>query len=56
MNTNETSPWLDLVRQKIEAIRFGSVQVVVHEGRVTLLESTDKVRLTGEPQFQTARP
>ena len=37
--------WLDIVRQKVAAMRFGSVQIVVHEGRVTQVESTEKTRL-----------
>jgi hypothetical protein len=37
--------WLDIVRQKVEAMRFGSVQIIVHEGRVTQVESTEKTRL-----------
>jgi hypothetical protein len=37
--------WLDIVRQRVEAMRFGSVQIVVHEGRVTQVESTEKTRL-----------
>lgn len=40
----EAEQWLDLVRQKVEAIRFGSVQIIVHEDRVTLIESTEKTR------------
>jgi hypothetical protein len=27
--------WLEVVREKVRAIRFGSVLVTVHEGRVT---------------------
>lgn len=42
-NTAET--WLNIVRQKVETMRFGSVQIVVHEGRVTQVESTEKTRL-----------
>ena len=41
----EVEPWIDIVRQKIEAMRFGSVQIIVHEGRVTQVESTEKTRL-----------
>lgn len=37
--------WLEIVRQKVGAMRFGSVQIVVHEGRVTQVESTEKTRL-----------
>ncbi len=38
-------PWIDIVRQKVEAMRFGSVQIIVHEGRVTQVENTEKTRL-----------
>lgn len=39
-------PWIDVVRRKVSAMRFGSVQIVIHEGRVTQVESTEKTRLT----------
>jgi hypothetical protein len=49
-NTNEPEPesWLDIVKQKVESMRFGSVQIVVHEGRVTQVESTEKTRLPSD--------
>lgn len=37
--------WLEIVRRKVVAMRFGSVQIVVHDGRVTQVESTEKTRL-----------
>lgn len=37
--------WLSVVKQKVSALRFGVVQVVVHEGRVVQIECTEKVRL-----------
>lgn len=37
--------WIEIVRQRVGAMRFGSVQIIVHEGRVTLVESTEKTRL-----------
>jgi hypothetical protein len=40
--------WLEIVRQRVEAMRFGSVQIVVHEGRVTQVESTEKTRLPSD--------
>jgi hypothetical protein len=40
-----TEPWIDVVRRKVGAMRFGSVQIVIHEGRVTQVESTEKTRL-----------
>jgi len=48
-NTEATAEsWLEFVRQKVEGMRFGSVQVVVHEGRVTQVESTEKTRLSSD--------
>jgi hypothetical protein len=37
--------WLEVVRRKVSAIRFGSVQITVHEGRVTQVESLEKTRI-----------
>lgn len=39
-------PWLEIVRRKVANLRFGSVQIVVHEGRVTQVESTEKTRVS----------
>ena len=38
--------WLRVVQQKVETLRYGVVQLVVHDGRVTLIERTEKTRLT----------
>ena len=49
-SANSASPeWLALVREKVEHLRFGLVQLVVHEGRVTQIECTEKVRLPATP-------
>jgi hypothetical protein len=37
--------WVALVREKVEGLRFGVVQLVVHDGRVTQIERTEKTRL-----------
>jgi hypothetical protein len=42
--------WLALVREKVEHLRFGVVQLVVHDGRVTQIECTEKTRLPSTPQ------
>jgi len=49
---SEVPSWIDIVRQKVGAMRFGSVQIIVHEGRVTQVESTEKTRFPGEPASQ----
>ena len=45
----DVESWIDLVKQKVSSLRFGSVQIIVHEGRVTQVESTEKTRLASEP-------
>lgn len=37
--------WLNIVRAKADAIRFGTIQVVIHDGKITQIESTEKTRL-----------
>jgi hypothetical protein len=44
--------WLAIVREKVEGLRYGIVQLIVHDGRVTQIECTEKTRL--EPR--TVRP
>lgn len=41
-------PWIEIVRQKLASMRFGSIQLVVHEGRVTQVESLEKTRIPAE--------
>jgi len=33
----------------VRGLRYGVVQLVVHDGRVTQIERTEKVRLDNEP-------
>jgi len=37
--------WLQIVSEKVGTLRFGVVQIVVHEGRVIQIERTEKLRL-----------
>ena len=47
--------WIGLVRQKVESLRFGVVQLVVHDGRVTQIERTEKTRLPASREEIAAR-
>jgi hypothetical protein len=45
-NAKELSPsWLEIVSEQVESLRFGVVQIVIHENRVVQIEKTEKVRL-----------
>ena len=41
--------WLAYVQAKVESVKFGSLQIVVHDGRITQVESTEKFRLPPSP-------
>ncbi len=45
--SQETSvpAWTEIVRQQVQSVRFGVVQIVIHEGKVVQIERTEKVRL-----------
>jgi len=42
---DEPAQWLDLVAEQVGKLRFGVVQIVVHDSRVVQIERTEKVRL-----------
>ena len=43
-----SEPWVEIIRRKVGAMRFGSVQLTIHDGRVTQVEATEKTRLPAE--------
>jgi len=45
-NESESIDWLEVVRDKVDKLRFGSVVVTVHDGSVTQIESIEKTRFT----------
>ena len=53
---DEKSGWLEIVRRQVASLRYGVVQVVVHDSQVTQIDKTERVRLenhlrpTGEPE------
>lgn len=49
MSTSEKpEPWIEIVRRKVGAMRFGSVLLTIHDGRVTQVEATEKTRIASE--------
>lgn len=43
--TRDAAPeWLRVVRDQVEHLRFGVVQIVVHEHHVVQVERTEKIR------------
>ena len=52
-NIPETGPedlkWLDLVVEQVRSLRFGVVEIIVHDSRVIQIEKTEKLRLEKSP-------
>jgi hypothetical protein len=47
--------WLEIVRQNVQSLRFGVVQIVVHDSKVTQIERTEKTRLQSEKDDSEAK-
>jgi hypothetical protein len=43
--TEEERSWLPIVRRQVRSLRFGVVQIVVHNAKVVQIERTEKLRL-----------
>ena len=56
MNTDQSSAptnkelWEQIISQRIGRLKFGAIQLVVHDGRVTQVETTEKTRLPAANQ------
>lgn len=52
-NSPEAGPedlkWLDLVVEQVRSLRFGVVEIIVHDSRVIQIEKTEKLRLEKSP-------
>ena len=46
LRSPETSPiWLNLVRTQVDSLKFGTVQITVHDSKVVQIERNEKTRL-----------
>gem|GEM_PF-442444 len=41
----DKADWLEIVRRQVASLRYGVVQIVVHDSQVTQIEKTERVRL-----------
>lgn len=42
--------WFAYVREKIDSVKYGSLQIVVHDGKIMQVEATEKIRLPPPPK------
>lgn len=40
--------WLERIRQSLNGMEFGNVQIIVHGGRIVQIERTERKRFEGE--------
>lgn len=45
LDSREEPVWLSIVREHVDSLRFGVVQIVIHEGRVTQVDATNRTRI-----------
>lgn len=50
----EIPPWMAALKAQVAGLRFGVVQLTVHEGQVVQIERTEKIRFT--PEADRNRP
>jgi hypothetical protein len=56
LNQEQSVPaWVQVVQNQIGSLRFGVVQIVVHDSRVVQIERTSRVRLD-RPDGKTLSP
>jgi hypothetical protein len=51
-DADEKLNWLEVVQRQVGSLRYGVVQIVVHDSQVTQIEKTERVRL-GKTRAQT---
>jgi hypothetical protein len=53
---NEQPNWLKIVREKVETLHYGVVQIVIHDSKVTQIERTEKTRILTPLPDHSDRP
>jgi hypothetical protein len=47
--------WLEIVREQVASLKYGVVEIVVHDSQVTQIEKTERLRLD-KPAARAVRP
>jgi len=48
--------WLDIVQKKVGSLRFGVVQIIVHDSEVVQIERTERIRFDNSRPGKTRKP
>jgi hypothetical protein len=52
---SENANWLEIVREQVASLKYGVVQIVVHDSQVTQIEKTERLRLDKPATRSAAR-
>jgi hypothetical protein len=45
----QNANWLEIVREQVGSLKYGVVEIVVHDSQVTQIEKTERLRLDKPP-------
>ena len=45
VNGGSDSQWLEIVTRNVKSLRYGVVEIIIHDSRVIQIEKTERVRL-----------
>lgn len=45
-----------IIKEALKDMRYGTVQLIVHDGQLVRIERTERIRLTGLPEAKQQRP
>ena len=48
-NASQKPALVQEILRAVESVKFGSIEITVHEGRVTQIEKREKVRISSQP-------
>ena len=46
--SHEKAPWLEIVRDQVKSLRYGTVEIVVHDARVVEIKKSERVRFPSD--------
>lgn len=50
-----TEDWLERIKQSVEGLEYGHVQIIIHDGRIVQIERLERRRFNQEPFSQAAK-
>ncbi len=48
-NSRSPSAWLPAIQEALKGLRYGHIQIVIHDGDVVRVEKVERIRLPEDP-------